>query len=893
MFARNFLWAAAVLPTAAFSAVAPPVPLGFEQVGDAFVAHAMGTAIQVSAAGAAIQFQNTTIRMRLVDASGHPTLVGQGNADTENRFIGNDPARWQRGIPLFRRVGITDAYPGIALAYYGSGARLEYDFTVAPHANPNRIQLVVEGAGPLRLDPVGDLVGGGIVQQRPVAYQIIGNARHEVASRFVLNGKNQVGFAIGPYDHSAPLTVDPIIDYASYLGGTATDEAHAVAVDAQGNFYIAGRTFSTTHSNSNVLLLKVTPTGSSVHSIFGGTTGNDSANAVVVDSTGNVYLAGGTSSSDFPVSGEYAAYQSTLEGAMNAFVMALNASNTVLIFSTYFGGNYSDQALAMAIGPNNNLYIAGDTTSSTLTVLSSTAFQAFNASGAGGYDAFVASFTYQGVPNFGTFLGGSGDDHAYGIAVDASGDSYVVGTTASTNFPVSPYPGFLEPFQLTNHGTANAFAIELLPNGNEAAWSTYIGGSSNDAANAVALDSSGNVYIAGTAGSSDFPTLTGHYQTAYQGGASDGFVIVLQNNGQGLWGSFLGSAGDDVLNGIALDSSSDILVTGATDSTSFPITTDAVQAANAGGQDAIITELNNGGTELLFSTYFGGTGNDVATAITTAATGQIFIAGITASSDNSFPVTSGTFQTTYGGGSSDGFFAVFGCSSVIPTIGSGGVVNAASYVASAIAPGSIVSIFGTNLSCSPASASTLPLPTALGDVTVSINGEAMPLYYVGAGQINAQVPYDIAVGNAMLTVTGPAGTSAAASVPVIEAGPGVFALSGQALALNQDYTVNSATNPAKTGSYITLFFTGQGPLSQAVATGAANPLPPPLITVTLANSATIGGMNAPVDFMGAAPGLVGLGQANLTIPALATGSYPVVLTIGGVASQPVTVTVTQ
>jgi uncharacterized protein (TIGR03437 family) len=323
------------------------------------------------------------------------------------------------------------------------------------------------------------------------------------------------------------------------------------------------------------------------------------------------------------------------------------------------------------------------------------------------------------------------------------------------------------------------------------------------------------------------------------------------------------------------------------------VTSDAAQAANAGGQDAIVAELNNGGTSLLYSTYFGGTANDVATAITTDTTGHVYITGITASSDNSFPVTTGALQTTYGGGSSDAFFAVFGCSSVIPTIGAGGVVNGASYVASAISPGSIISIFGTNLSCTTAAASTVPLPTTLGNVTVKVNGTAIPLYYVGAGQINAQLPYGTALGSATVTVTGPAGTSAAASFNVIAAGPGIFAVGGLALALNQDYTVNSPTDPAKVGSYVTLFFTGEGPLSQAVATGAANPLPPPLITVTQANSATIGGVNAVVDFMGAAPGLVGLGQANLTVPALTTGSYPVVLTIGGVASQPATITVTE
>ncbi len=877
----------------------PLIPLGFEQAGDSYAARAMGHLVRVGAGGATIRSSRGSLRIALIGRRAHATLHAEGDAGTQNSFVGNDPSAWRFGVPLFQRVRAGNVYPGIDVIYYGRDAALEYDFVVASGADARRIRLTAIGADSLALDGSGDLRircgSGEIRQRRPIAYQYAAGLRREVAARFVLDSARGFHFALGDYDHRVPLTIDPALSYSSFLGGTATDEAHATAVDATGDLYIAGRTFSTANSNSNVLLLKVTPAGAVVHSIFGGTTGDDSANAIVTDSTGDVYLAGSTSSTDFPLNGSYPSYQAGLEGLQNAFVLALNPANTGLIFSTYFGGSYSDQALGMAIGPDNDLYIVGDTTSPNLTVVSSTTapFQATNRSGGLGYDAFLVSFTSLGAPNYGTYIGGSSDDHAYAVAVDSSGDVYVVGTTASSDFPVSPYPGFPEPFQLELHGVANAFAIEFLPNLQEASWSTYIGGESSDAANAVVLDASGNIYIAGTTGSVEFPVSTGAYQTAYQGGASDGFLISLQNSGQfGNWSTYLGSAGADVINGLAIDSSGNLYVAGATDSASFPVTSDAVQSANAGGQDAILMKLNGAGSSLLFSSYLGGSGNDVATAVTVDASGHIYMVGITASSNNDFPITSGAYQQQYGGGSSDGFFAVFGCSSAVPAIGTGGVVNGGSF-ASGIAPGSAIAIFGTNLSCTAGSAATVPLSTSLGSVSVDVNGAAVPLFYVGEGQINAQLPYGTALGSALITVTNPSGTSAAVSVPVIAAAPGIFLVNGRSATLNQDYSLNTATNPAKVASIVSVYFTGEGPLSGTLTTGAVTPAPPPLFTATLPNSATVGGVNAIVSFMGAAPGLVGVGQANITIPALTSGDYPLVLTIGGVASAPATISVTE
>ncbi len=868
------------------------LPLLFEPRETGFAAQANGTDITIGQHGFTLETTAGPLHIRTQGANPHASARGQGVRGVQNEIIGRDPAGWRTGISLFERVRVAGVYPGIDLEYHGQDSHLEYDFVAAPHSNPARIALKVDG-GSLALDAAGDLhialPGGESVQHRPVAFQVIGGHTHPVLCRFVLLG-NWVRFAIGAYDPEYSLTIDPVVAYSSFLGGTATDEGHAVAVNASGDFFIAGRTFSTTGSNSHVLLLKALASGNFVQSVFGGTSGNDSANAIALDSAGNVYLAGSTTSADFPIAGA-TIYQPELLGEQNAFVMALDPTIATPIFSTYLGGSFSDQALGIAVGPNNNLFIVGDTESYNFSLISSDAFQVSNH---GGFDAFLVSLTSLGVPNFGTYLGGSGDEHANAVAVDSTGAIYVVGSTSSSDYPASPYPGFPEPFQLSNHGGEDGFAIKFFPSGLSAYWSTYLGGENADSATAVALDAAGNVYIAGTTGSVGFPVSPGAFQTTYQGGGSDGFVLSLQNNGQfGNWSTYVGGELSDAINAIALDSSNNIVLTGTSDSLGFPVTTDAVQAKNAGSQDAILATLNNAGTALLFATYFGGSGIDIGTGVALDSNGHTYLTGITESSNNDFPVTSGARQLAFGGGSSDAFFSVFGCTTGVPTITTGGVVNAASNVAAAIAPGTVISIYGTNLGCTPSAASTVPLPVTLGSVSVKVNGAAIPLFYVGESQINAQLPYDLPTGVATISVTGPGGTSTTASFPVIAAGPGVFVINGQAAALNADGTLNTPKNPAKVGSYISVYFTGQGPVSQAITAGAIPAKAPPYTTVTSPNSAAIGGAAATVYFMGLAPGLVGLAQANLLVPNLPTGNYPLTLTVGGVSSAPAQVSVTQ
>ena len=901
---RALFLALLAIPIAATGSVRqiPAVAAGFEKTASGYVARQMGGSITIRPAGAAILARGREIRMNLIGSAPNPKLDGTGDAGILNEIIGNDHTKWRSGIELRERVTARGVYPGVDIVWYGRASTFEYDFNLQPHADPSKIRLRFSGADHVELDGSGNVLisdgQGAVIQKRPFAYQTIGGVKRQIAARFHLGTGNIVSFDLGRYDRSAPLTIDPALELSSYLGGTAADEGHAVAVDSSGNFYIAGLTYSTATGNSNILLLKIPSSGTAVTLVYGGTLGIDFANAITTDSSGNVYVAGATTSTDFPILNPPVFQAVTTFGLQKAFVVALGPALTeaALGYSTFFGGSATDEAYGIAVGPNNNLYIVGDTTS--IDFLTSTYADAgllintnaFQDSNHGGYDGFLLSMTTAGLFNFATYIGGSGDDHAYGVAVDSNSYIYVVGETESTDFPSYPdstqQASAFEAYQ----GSGDAFAIKLegITNtetfGSVGIWSVYLGGTSEDIANAVALDSSGNPYITGVTASSNFPVGGGGYQTTFQGGVSDGFVFALNTDGlTGFWSSFLGSSGDDILNSIALDSAGNIYVTGTTDGSNYPLTASATQSSNAGGQDVVVTELNNSGTALLYSTYLGGSGDDVGRGITVDAKGVIYIAGITDSTN--FPVSANPYQAAFGGGTSDAFFATFGCSTGTPTIAAGGIGSAASYSTTALSPGGIFAIFGSYFSCAATSSSTVPLPTTLSGVTVEVNGTAVPLFYVGESQINAQIPYGTKTGSGTITVTASGGTSAAGTLPVESAGPGIFTIGTQAAAVNADGSVNTTTNGAAPNSSISVYFTGTGPLSNPPASGAAASSNP-LSQAMLPYSASIGGEPATVTFVGLAPGFVGLGQANITIPSsLSPGNYPLILTIGGVESN--------
>ena len=864
--------------------------LGQAEAGSEFVAQGMGYRLALTRTESHMLLRNdrgvANLSWRLLDASALTKWESLDQLPSRsNYFRGQNPSAWVTNVPTFARVREAGVYPGIDLVYYGDQRQLEYDFAIAPGANPGLIRMRFGGWNSMRLDSAGNLVletpAGQVIQHKPVVYQTVAGERRDIEGRFVLAGNRDVAFKIGRYDRSAPLTIDPVLAYSTFLGGPASDQGNAIAVDKSGNVYITGVTFSTKGGDGDVLVRKFSSSGAQVFDADLGGTDNDYGNGIQVDATGSIYVGGQTASSSFPVAN---AFQKNYGGSKDAFVLRLDASGQHLLFSTFLGDSGDDEGQAIALDSQGSVYITGFSTSSNFPV-STGSFQGRNN---GGYDAFVAKYDSNGNQVYSTLLGGGSDDQGYGIAVDGSNNAYVTGYSASDSFPQVN-----NPFQHSRHGGKDAFVAELNAAGNNLVYSTLLGGVLDDYGYAIAVDAAGSAYITGKTGSFDFPTSTGTYSKNFNGGDNDIFVAKLNSGQAGLvYSTFVGTHGNDEGYAIAVDSAGVAYITGDTDSDQFPVTSGALQAKRAGNRDAIFAELSSDGTSLTYATFLGGAQNDSGYGIALDPSGNICVTGITSSSN--FPVSSNAFQHTFGGGSNpDAFVAEISASgsSGAPAVNTGGVVNGANFGAGSVAPGSIISIFGTNFIGSATGATNTPLPMNLGGVTVSINGTPAPLFYVGPQQINAQVPFEVGAGSASLQVTTSAGTTSPVSFAVAQTAPQLNTNStGRAIVQNQDGSLNSPSNPAKVGSIVTAYFTGIGPVSATVTDGAGSPY----ATSTLPNSATIGGVAAPVSYMGLSPTSVGLAQANVQIPAsLGTSDYQLIITIGGVNSNSALIAVTQ
>jgi sugar lactone lactonase YvrE len=530
-------------------------------------------------------FRTDVVRMQLAGASPDLHVAGADKlTGVANYFIGNDPQKWRSSVPTYGRVEYSHVYPGIDLAYHGNQQQLEYDFIVAPHADPRAIRLHFAGAQKLQLTSGGDLEviakNGEIAFHKPVVYQEVNGTHLPVNARFTLLAADAAGFSIGKYDQSKPLVIDPTLSYSTYIGGS---------------------------------------------------NGGSYGTAVAVDSSGDAYITGVVYAADFPATA--GAYQTVSKGSatiFDAFVAKLNSTGTALAYATYLGGS-------------GNVSVAG-------------------------------------TANHG--------DYPTGITVDSSGNAYVSGIAYSVDFPVTSGA-----YQKTNQGGANGvsngFITRINAAGSELVYSTYLGGSGlsgytgmaslgdagGDGCSSIAIDSSGDAYVTGTAYSTNFPVTSGAYQGSNKSASSghpNAFVAKLNSQGSALdYATYLGGSTGDGGSGIAVDSAGDAYIDGATYSTDFPVTGSVLQSTNktsaSVGSNAFVTKLNSTGSSLVYSTYLGGSGNsngpssnnngDLATSIAVDSSGDTFVYGLTSSED--FPVTSGAYQTVnnaFSGGHGSNFF---------------------------------------------------------------------------------------------------------------------------------------------------------------------------------------------------------------------------------------------
>jgi len=605
-----------------------------------------------------------TLRMKLIGGNQQAEVIGaEPQSATVNYFIGSDPMKWQVNVPTFAQTRYQDVYRGVDLVYHGHQRQLEYDFIIKPGADPNQIRLAFDGAQKMQIDESGNLVlttkGGELRQQRPTVYQEIAGSRTQISGSYVIKPNRDVAFMIGAYDHSQPLVIDPVLSYSTYLGGAGQDYGQGIAVDVAGNAYVTGVTQSVNFPTQgalqgnnaggnvtpwDVFITKLTPSGGLSYSTYLGGSRDDTGFGIAVDSAGNAYVTGTTASTNFPTLN---AFQPNAGGGSgDAFVAKLTPTGG-LGYSTYLGGNAQseDVGYAIAVDAGSNAYVTGYTASTNFPVLNP--YQASHANDNGDADAFVVKLTADGALSYSTYLGGNGGDFGQGIAVDLAGNAYLAGWTISTDFPT------LNAFQ-ENHaaddGAYDAFVTKLTASGG-LSYSTYLGGNGYDQGFGIAVDQAGNAYVVGnTSGSTDFPTINAYQPVS--GGSYDVFVAKLSALGVPGYSTYLGGDSIDVGQGIAVDANGNAYITGVTFSSNFP-TLDAMQPNSGGNDDAFVTRLTASGA-LSNSTFFGGAASDQAYGIALDSGGNVYLTGLTASTD--FPTLNAS-QPSYGGGSYDAFVA--------------------------------------------------------------------------------------------------------------------------------------------------------------------------------------------------------------------------------------------
>lgn len=613
--------------------------------------------------------RTSVVSMSLVGATSTVEPVGDVQLPGKSNYlIGNDPAKWHRDIPQFAQVRYRNVYPGIDLVYYGNQGRLEYDFEVAPGGDPNLAAIKFHSSQNhetqnLRINTDGDLivaVGESDVRlQAPRVYQTFGTRELTVAGRFELRGreKDEVGFHLGAYDRSRTLIIDPKLAYSTYLGGSGAESCSAITG------------------------LPFTP----------------GCPAIAVDAASNAYVAGSTTSPDFPqTAGEYQPNLAAGASA-NAFIAKFSPTGS-LLFATYLGGGGTDYTAGVAVDSGFDVIVAGTTSSSNFPTTSGSSNAAFQTKPVtGGKHVFVSKLDPAGKTLlYSTYLSGHGTDIASGLALDPGGNAYVTGTTTSADAETG-FPSTTGAYQTAPKAANQFFLTKVDPNASGSAsvpYSTYIGGSSPSSGvtvgGGVAVDSSSDVYITGGTNFIDMPLLNA-YQASNKGGL-DAFVTKINPAGvagtQLLYSTYLGGSGDDVGYGIAVDSSTDAYVTGSSDSTDFNVTgatSTALQPTNGGGTDAFVAKLGVpcvGTTCTTFDipldyfSYLGGSGTDVGTAITVDSTSGARVTGWTNSTN--FPIVGSPIRSTYQGGTSDAFFARIDTLATCSPIGNPGCTTSTS-----------------------------------------------------------------------------------------------------------------------------------------------------------------------------------------------------------------------
>ena len=607
------------------------------------------------------------VRMQFVGADVQARIRGEnGLSGKINYLIGNNSAKWQTGVPTFAKVRVAEIYPGVNLVYYGNQKQLEYDFTVAPEANPETIAIHFDGADKISVNENGELVltlgKDEIRQPAPLIYQTAGGGRKEISGGYKMLDAQTVAFTVGKYDRELPLVIDPVLSYSTYFGGNSGDEALAVAVGTGGFVYVAGETFSTQFStpgsfqtnfqggsfSGDAFVAKFGNAGTNlIYLTYLGGSADDAAFGLTVDGAGDAFVTGFTDSGNFPVTN---AIYKNISGKsdpvthfypVDAFVAELNPGGSNLVYSTYLGGNGSDAGISIAADSTGNAYVTGLTYSTNFPTTNALVLQLAGTTNpvmnhlAGSVNGFVAKIGAGGSPLiYSTYFGGTNADQGNGIAVDGAGEAFVTGFTSSTNFPVTTNA----PFQFLNgftNGTVaeDAFVAKFAPSGTNLIYSTFLGGANDDAGYHIVCDSAGSVYVTGSTTSTNFPDTATNVPGLYSFvatnasgviSATNAFLTKLDSNGAIVYSALFGGYASDIGYGVAIDPLNDAFVVGASTSANFPTAnvSGLLSTNNSGGNDVFVIAFNANCTALLYSAYLGGSSDDFGYGVAVDSAGQ-------------------------------------------------------------------------------------------------------------------------------------------------------------------------------------------------------------------------------------------------------------------------------
>jgi predicted SpoU family rRNA methylase len=559
-------------------------------------------------------------------------------------------------IKLYRKVRIKEVYPGIDwILRYDENGNFHHEFEASPNSNIAQIKIKVknaqieltdEGKSILLKTPIGIIKDGNLI-----AYE----GKKEISAKYTIKD-NLLSFEIKNYEGKEKLLIDPhALFWGTYYGGSGYDFAYSISTDANGNVFVVGWTYSTDfptydpgggayyqgtcgscYTYSDAFILKFTNNGIRLWATYYGGNDDDFAYSISTDANGNVFVVGGTGSTDFPTydPGGGAYYQPN--GFYDAFILKFTNSG-IRLWATYYGGSGDDRAYSISTDANGNVFVVGYTGSSNFPTLDIGGGAYYQSNLAGYYDAFILKFTNSGALLWATYYGGSGDDIAWSISTDANGNVFVVGYTYSTNFPTYD-PGGGAYYQPNKAGSSDAFILKFTNIGVRL-WATYYGGSYDDYANSISTDANGNVFVVGYTYSTNFPTYDpggGAYYQSNKAGFSDAFILKFTNNGNRLWATYYGGSDWDFPKSISTDVNGNVFVVGVTSSTDFPTYNPGggayYQSNNAGGWDAFILKFSNNGIRL-WATYYGGSYYDEANSISTDANGNVFVVGYTNSTN--------------------------------------------------------------------------------------------------------------------------------------------------------------------------------------------------------------------------------------------------------------------